>query len=188
MQENGCDLINPSDEARSGIKDDDQISDSDDDSPPEQIKIDKNSPVIHEGDLSKEISKNKDTPDSDNDNDNSPPEEISISKTDPLDSLQAKNDSEISKPPLTNPCGIEMQKGRRKRRHKGDNSDETNGAKSDQNGAKRFKKTTSVFAKRIAPPTLLERLLSDQILHERNVILQCVRFVCKNQYLQQDED
>ena len=186
MQENGCDLINPSEEARSGIKDDDQISDSDDDSPPEQIKIVKSTPDIDEGDLSKEISKSKDTPVSDNDD--GPPEEIGISKTDPLESLQAENDSEISKPPVPNPSGIEMQKGRRKRKQKGVNSDETNGAKSDQNGAKRFKKTTSVFAKRIAPPTLLERLLSDQILHERNVILQCVRFVCKNQYLQQEAD
>ena len=43
---------------------------------------------------------------------------------------------------------------------------------------------TSVFSRPIRPPTLLEKLLLDEIKRERNLILQCVRFVCNNNFLQ----
>ena len=32
------------------------------------------------------------------------------------------------------------------------------------------------------PPTLLEKLLKDEIISERNKILQCVRFVCRSNF------
>ncbi len=68
----------------------------------------------------------------------------------------------------------------RKRKHKGDSNKEPGSSQTKDNK----KKVKSVLAQRIAPPTLLEKLLSDEILHERNVILQCVRYVCKNNFLQ----
>merc|ERR1712226_82935 len=40
----------------------------------------------------------------------------------------------------------------------------------------------TVFEQRIRPPTLLERLLLMEIRKERNKILQCVRYVCKNNF------
>ena len=68
----------------------------------------------------------------------------------------------------------------RKRKHKGETNTEPGSSQTKDNK----KKVKSVLAQRIAPPTLLEKLLSDEILHERNVILQCVRYVCKNNFLQ----
>merc|ERR1712059_32989 len=46
---------------------------------------------------------------------------------------------------------------------------------------------THVFDQRMRPPTLLERLLLDEIKKERNKILQCVRFVCKNNFFDPSE-
>ena len=43
-----------------------------------------------------------------------------------------------------------------------------------------------VFKKRLRHPTLLERLLLSEIKSERNTILQCVRYVCKNKFFQSD--
>ena len=43
----------------------------------------------------------------------------------------------------------------------------------------------AVFRKRLRPPTLLEKLLLSEIKKERNTILQCVRYVCKNNFFQQ---
>ena len=45
-----------------------------------------------------------------------------------------------------------------------------------------------VFEQRIRPPTLLERLLLQEIKKERNTILQCVRFVCKNKFFHDTGD
>jgi len=42
----------------------------------------------------------------------------------------------------------------------------------------------TVFEQRMRPPTLLEKLLLNEIKKERNKILQCVRFVCKNNFFQ----
>ena len=39
-----------------------------------------------------------------------------------------------------------------------------------------------VFKRRLRHPTLLERLLLSEIKNERNSILQCVRYVCKNNF------
>merc|ERR1712096_449316 len=44
-----------------------------------------------------------------------------------------------------------------------------------------------VFDQRMRPPTLLEKLLLNEIKKERNKILQCVRFVCKNNFFQGPE-
>ena len=44
-----------------------------------------------------------------------------------------------------------------------------------------------VFRKRLRPPTLLERLLLSEIKTERNTILQCVRYVCKNNFFQEPQ-
>merc|ERR1712098_598140 len=49
------------------------------------------------------------------------------------------------------------------------------------------KEVPIVFKKRLRPPTLLERLLLSEIKNERNTILQCVRYVCKNNFFQQNE-
>ena len=46
-------------------------------------------------------------------------------------------------------------------------------------------KLPAVFRKRLRQPTLLERLLLSEIKKERNTILQCVRYVCKNNFFQQ---
>jgi len=46
------------------------------------------------------------------------------------------------------------------------------------------RRATTVFDHPIRPPTLLERLLLDEIKRERNLILQCVRYVCNNRFLQ----
>jgi len=45
----------------------------------------------------------------------------------------------------------------------------------------------AVFEQRMRPPTLLEKLLLNEIKNERNKILQCVRFVCKNNFLQDSD-
>lgn len=45
-----------------------------------------------------------------------------------------------------------------------------------------------VFEQRIRPPTLLERLLLQEIKKERNTILQCVRYVCKNKFFDDTGD
>merc|ERR1719357_2086563 len=42
----------------------------------------------------------------------------------------------------------------------------------------------SVLEQRIRPPTLLEKLLLQEIKKERNTILQCVRYVCKNNFFE----
>jgi len=39
-----------------------------------------------------------------------------------------------------------------------------------------------VFEQKMRPPTLLEKLLLNEIKKERNKILQCVRYVCKNNF------
>ena len=44
-----------------------------------------------------------------------------------------------------------------------------------------------VFKKRLRHPTLLEKLLLSEIKSERNTILQCVRYVCKNNFFQDDK-
>eukprot|EP00090_Calanus_glacialis_P002583 TRINITY_DN11935_c0_g1_i3.p1 TRINITY_DN11935_c0_g1~~TRINITY_DN11935_c0_g1_i3.p1 ORF type:complete len:590 (+),score=235.43 TRINITY_DN11935_c0_g1_i3:44-1813(+) len=44
-----------------------------------------------------------------------------------------------------------------------------------------------VFDQRMRPPTLLEKLLLNEIKKERNKILQCVRFVCKNNFFLEAE-
>lgn len=46
----------------------------------------------------------------------------------------------------------------------------------------------TVFEQRMRPPTLLEKLLLNEIKNERNKILQCVRFVCKNNFFQDSKD
>ena len=46
-------------------------------------------------------------------------------------------------------------------------------------------KLPAVFRKRLRQPTLLEKLLLSEIKKERNTILQCVRYVCKNNFFQQ---
>ena len=46
-------------------------------------------------------------------------------------------------------------------------------------------KLPAVFRKRLRQPTLLERLLLSEIKKERNSILQCVRYVCKNNFFQE---
>jgi hypothetical protein len=46
----------------------------------------------------------------------------------------------------------------------------------------------SVLQQRIRPPTLLERLLLADIRQERNTVLQCVRFVCKNNFFDTNDD
>ena len=46
-------------------------------------------------------------------------------------------------------------------------------------------KCPAVFRKRLRQPTLLEKLLLSEIKKERNTILQCVRYVCKNNFFQQ---
>lgn len=43
----------------------------------------------------------------------------------------------------------------------------------------------AVFRKRLRQPTLLEKLLLSEIKKERNTILQCIRYVCKNNFFQQ---
>lgn len=45
----------------------------------------------------------------------------------------------------------------------------------------------STLDRRMRPQTLLERLLRDEIVSERNKILQCVRFVCKNKFFGVDQ-
>jgi len=45
----------------------------------------------------------------------------------------------------------------------------------------------NVFDQRMRPPTLLEKLLLNEIKKERNKILQCVRFVCKNNFFQETD-
>jgi len=49
------------------------------------------------------------------------------------------------------------------------------------------KEVPIVFKKRLRPPTLLERLLLSEIKNERNTILQCVRYVCKNNFFQNNQ-
>ena len=44
-----------------------------------------------------------------------------------------------------------------------------------------------VFKRRLRHPTLLEKLLLSEIKSERNTILQCVRYVCKNNFFQSDK-
>ena len=46
-------------------------------------------------------------------------------------------------------------------------------------------KLPAVFRQRLRQPTLLERLLLSEIKKERNTILQCVRYVCKNNFFQE---
>ena len=46
-------------------------------------------------------------------------------------------------------------------------------------------KLPTVFRKRLRQPTLLEKLLLSEIKKERNTILQCVRYVCKNNFFQE---
>jgi len=57
---------------------------------------------------------------------------------------------------------------------------------SSSNSAKVSRPT--VFEQRMRPPTLLEKLLLNEIKNERNKILQCVRFVCKNNFFQDTKD
>ena len=51
--------------------------------------------------------------------------------------------------------------------------------------AAEVEKLPAVFRKRLRQPTLLEKLLLSEIKKERNTILQCVRYVCKNNFFQQ---
>jgi len=119
------------------------------------------------------------------DSDDEPPEEITINKTDTNSFPTDENKEKEEKDKSTSKTDTDMPRFQtRKRKHKGDANTEPDTSQTKDNK----KKVKSVLAQRIAPPTLLEKLLSDEILHERNVILQCVRYVCKNNFFQPQEE
>ena len=89
--------------------------------------------------------------------------------------VEATQSEKPENPPrelISNISGIsEYSSRKRKRKHKEEKVPER-------------KRPTDVFSRPIRPPTLLEKLLLDEIKRERNTILQCVRFVCSNDFLQ----
>jgi len=119
--------------------------------------------------------------------DDGPPEEQKISRDDPshIDEEaseltpgghEVKPGEEITSVTGESKAGDSDSRRRRKRKNKED------GGRRDQPAAKQ--PAVDVFSQHIRPPTLLERLLLDEIRRERNIILQCVRYVCNNDFLQ----
>jgi len=115
--------------------------------------------------------------------DDGPPEEIKTQKSEVTDITEI-NESHLDKSEdvKTNEVlkAIPGDNFRRKRKQKDDTNE-----KASKSSAHKIAKT--VFSKRIGAPTLLEKLLHDEIKHERNLILQCVRYVCNNKFLQDQQ-
>jgi len=120
------------------------------------------------------------------DDDDGPPEDIKIEKGKDVDILDTsdnhdnliKSETSVNEEILKT-VTEENPKGRKRKR-----KDETNETPSMVSADKKAK---TVFTKRIGAPTLLEKLLHDEIKRERNIILQCVRYVCNNQFLQDQQ-
>merc|ERR1712098_260621 len=117
------------------------------------------------------------------------PEELGIVRADGNEHIDINTDD-------TKSATIESSKKSRKRKKKSntklqsDSKDVTGGEAiiSDcvTKPPAKIQKPT-VFEQRIRPPTLLEKLLLNEIKKERNKILQCVRFVVKSNFFDSDQ-
>ncbi|XP_044727535.1 uncharacterized protein DDB_G0283697-like isoform X2 [Chrysoperla carnea] len=106
------------------------------------------------------------------DEDSSPPIEMKISRNNdrtPIEIEQIKNN--------------ENKTEKRERRKRGEkcNNKRNNNRKKGPGGNQPPKKEQF---KRNRRPTLLEKLLVNEIRHERNVILQCIRYIIQNNYFE----
>jgi hypothetical protein len=121
---------------------------------------------------------------SDDGSDDGPPVEVKISKTESVSNFtpvvtEQRTDSNVSATATaTQVAGgsDNLSKGcHRKRKHK---------APADSKLPVTRPKVArpDVFQRPIRPPTLLEKLLLDEIKRERNLILQCVRYVCDENF------
>ena len=130
--------------------------------------------------------------DVDDDDDDGPPEEQKIIHEDLTnlfdpDKAEPKKDDDAGGVASTE-SQVETRR-RRKRKHKTDQAAE----KPDDQAAtaavkkQRLPPAGDVLQRQIRPPTLLERLLLDEIRRERNLILQCVRYVCNNKFFINDQ-
>lgn len=117
------------------------------------------------------------------DSDDEPPLEIKVAREDPVPIVRLEN-------PMAPPVKIEAPSTSSVKENNHENVPVTNVEPHKVRTRKRRlpKKDTPV-TKRVHKPvykkrrlTLLERLLEPEIQHERNVILQCVRYVVKNNY------
>nr|XP_018914235.1 PREDICTED: nuclear fragile X mental retardation-interacting protein 1 [Bemisia tabaci] len=117
-----------------------------------------------------------------NETDDSEPEECSIVKTTEnhpavssdlvvSDPVETKNSSEVD-------TGVINSKSRKRHRHR------NSGDKQKDTTEDSVKKDNCFKKKKL---TLLEKLLSKEIRHERNVILQCVHFVVSNDFFDFDK-
>jgi len=124
--------------------------------------------------------------DHDDDDDDGPPEEVSVAKTDHfqqiLDDKEKEEELNNGKKEETEDTDKAKSSRKRKRNRSGPAAkgiDETMAAKRAP--------PKDVFTKPIRGTTLLERLLLDEIRRERNVVLQCVRYVCNKNFLQDSD-
>jgi len=132
------------------------------------------------------------------DSDDEPPEEMAITKA-PLNGYEVDNKTKEFEDKNKNPNASKKTKGV-------SNNQSADGSKIDSNvnpskivgkfsTERKTNKQTgrpnvskkSTLDRRMRPQTLLERLLRDEIVSERNKILQCVRFVCKNNFFGVDQ-
>ncbi|KXJ79517.1 hypothetical protein RP20_CCG000595 [Aedes albopictus] len=83
-----------------------------------------------------------------------------------------------------NPENDEAQAKKRHRTHRKRRADASEGGPSDQSKTPRIDKPLLDYSKlcHARKNTLLEKLLEPEIRHERNVLLQCVRFVVQNNF------
>ncbi|XP_065200478.1 FMR1-interacting protein NUFIP1 [Planococcus citri] len=91
--------------------------------------------------------------------------------------IVTEGDISSSKDDETKGCESKRRKRKRRRDSKGgiEGEEETDKKTEEKLPPLRIRK-------RYKPPTLLEKLLSSEIKHERNVILQCIRHVVNNNY------
>lgn len=105
------------------------------------------------------------------DEDSSPPLEMKISRNNdstPMEIEQIKNN-------------VNKTEKREKRKRGEKCNNKRNNRKKGPNGNQPPKKEQ---CKRNRRPTLLEKLLVNEIRHERNVILQCIRYIIENKYFE----
>jgi hypothetical protein len=114
------------------------------------------------------------------DSDDEPPEEVKIVKC--MDDTVASSPSVSQHHDLQPDKQTEVKIGRsrhrkRKPNNQADKKEHTGGPTMPVKVAR-----PDVLNRPIRPPTLLEKLLLDEIKRERNVVLQCVRYVCDQNF------
>ncbi|KAL7638917.1 UNVERIFIED_CONTAM: hypothetical protein RMT77_010451 [Armadillidium vulgare] len=122
--------------------------------------------------------------DSDVDEKESPPTEQILTPSDCIKEVNSVKTAELAPNNLSDDGKLKETSLNRKRKHRKAPSKDGNESNSRLKGNKICNKK---FSERYTRRTLLKKLLEPQIIHERNVILQCVRYIVNNNFFDSEK-